>query len=333
MLLLIATFTTAQPTITTAELPIAGTGWVTANDTSYLSAILPGGANANWNYAGLQNHGTDTTLFLSAAGTPYENDFPGSNLVIDDGSGGWTYFTANSSGLSANGTYDPSFGVVNLTPPSIYCPVPFTFNDTRSATSSAQIDVDSGGTNLRINLSIQSTLLADGYGSLTLPNRTYTNVLRIKSTDLTTFTISIELIAGTGIYVPVNSFTSQSTNFRHYRTGSIHSLLLEVNGDSLGTYATGASYLYSTNVSVDELGAGSLSVQPYPNPSSGGYLTIPLPVKTEATFAEITSLDGRTVTVPVNNLSDRALLFTDALANGIYIFRIGTLSGRFSIQR
>lgn len=327
----VSIITKAQPTITTAELPTAGTGWVTANDTSYLSAILPGGPNANWDYSGLQNHGTDTTLFLSATGTPYANDFQGANLVINDGGGAWTYFTANNSGLSVNGAYDPSFGIVSFTPATLFCPVPFTYNDTRSTSSSAQVDIDSGGTNLRITIDNQISYLADGYGSLRLPARNYTNVLRIRSTELITFTISVELIAGSGIYIPVNSFTSQATNFRHYRTGTIHSLLLEVSGDSLGDYATGASFLYSTNVGIDEMASERVSVQPYPNPSSGS-VTVPLPFQVDADRIELVSVDGRSIQLPVSNSDKKAVFSTEGLANGLYTFRLGKLTGRITVQ-
>ncbi|MFM2206758.1 MAG: hypothetical protein RL213_733 [Bacteroidota bacterium] len=322
----------AQPTITTSELPVAGTAWITANDTTYLSAILPGGANANWNYSGLQNHGTDTVVFQSAVGTPYAGDFPGANLAsYDAASGGWTYFSTNSSGIYLNGAYDPTFGPVTFNPTSLFCPVPFTYNDTRTNNNGLQIIFNNAGTNIRITINSQVNFLADGYGSLTTPAGNYNNVLRVRATDLSTNTIEAELIAGSGIFIPVSTSQSQTTTFRHYRTGTTNSFLLEVTGDSLGTYATGASYLYSTNVGIDEIAGSRASVQPYPNPA---YSTVsfPVPVPQDVTAVEVVSMDGRSVRIPVSVSGQRVSFSTDALSNGIYQFRFGTLSGKMTVQ-
>lgn len=321
----------AQPTITTNEIPTAGTAWTTANDTLYITSMLPGGANQTWDYSGLMNYFIDTVGFGASAGTPYASNYPASNLAsYDQASGSWSYFTSNSTGLYFDGLVDPTLGTVNLTPALLYVPVPFTYGNTRTSTSGFQIDTLFGTTNARINFDLQSQFEADGYGTVILPNGTHNNVLRVKITNLNTTTVSAEIIPGSGIYTPVNTSTSQSTDYRFFEAGAAISFILDIQADSLGTTTESSAYLYQSGPTAVTSVVNNNSIMPYPNPSSGSvvlpYVEIPF------SALEVVGMDGRRYSVSAYPTSQGVRLDVSSLVNGMYHFTCGNRSGRFTVQ-
>jgi type IX secretion system substrate protein len=260
-----------QITITQSDLPAAGWGYINAVDSNYTAAIPPGGAAQSWNYANLQNLSQDSLLFVNAAGTPYAGLFPSANLAAHDTT--YVYFTANSTGLYINGAQAPG-GVFNGSP-LIYnplqkmIPVPFTYNNTDNSfyrfvyqDSTSQIPLSDS---IRIIQHTDESIIADGYGSLTLPNGTHPNTLRIKTTKLETDSIFVHNTV-TG-WTNVLNLQNQTTNFRWVQNGG-GTLLLEITADSLGQNALSSSYLiFFGTVGINETGK-PVSVNIYPNPAS-----------------------------------------------------------------
>ena len=320
----------SQPTITTAELPVAGSYWFTGNDTNYTAAILPGGTNVTWDYSNVVSQYLDTTGFISASGTPYATFFSGSNLAAQDpADGSWAYFTSNSTGFYADGIVDATGAPFRLNNSSLIVPVPFTFGNTRTNTTGLQIDTSVNGSNIRVNIDIQTQFEADGYGTVILPGGTYTDVLRVKSVDLTTSVISLEVIAGTGIYAPINTSYSQTSSFRYYQQGATNSFILSVDADSLGQFATSISFQVpttSTGINV----AQTKSTSTYPNPANNAITFTQVPDRVQT--ITLTSMDGRTCNLELEVMGNTAIMNTSLLSNGLYTFRLGNESGRFMVQ-
>lgn len=321
----------AQPTITTAELPIAGLAWTTANDTNYFTNVLPGGANVTWDYSGLQNQYLDTVGFQVAAGTPYAATFPTSNLAaFDPASGGWSYITSDATGFYFNGFTEPTIGLIQLNPPQLVAPVPFTFGDIRTSTSGFTIDTLFNGQYLRFEVTVQSEFEADGYGTVLLPTGTFNNVLRVKSTDLSTNVVSIGTnILGTIVYAPISTSQSQSTTFSHYQQGASASFILDIDADSLGSITNSSSYLLqSVILSAPEIDNGR-TTGVFPNPAADAIIIQGAGNEQSMT---VYGLDGKNVVISLVPQGRDARADVSQLANGLYFFTVGKRAGKFTVQ-
>jgi hypothetical protein len=312
-------------------LPIAGLAWTTANDTTYVTSVLPGGANVTWDYSGLLNLYIDTVGFRVAAGTPYASTFPNSNLAsYDPASGAWTYVTTNSSGLYFDGFNEATLGTLTFNPPQLVAPVPFTYGSTRTSTSGFTIDTLYGGQNIRVEVSTQGQFEADGYGTVILPTGTFNNVLRVKNTSLSTNTISIGTnLFGTIVYTPVSSSQSQSTTYSHYQEGASASFILDIDADSLGLTTNSSSYLLQSVVLSSSEVTESREVSVYPNPA-GNSLIIQGAGRERSVM--VFGLDGKIVSLPVTSQGVDGSIDVTNLSDGLYFFTVGKRVGKFTVQ-
>ncbi len=264
------TLASGQITIMQSDLPQVGWGFIQGVDTAYNAAVPPGGANQNWNYASLQVNQQDSLLFLSATGTPYASQFPIANLAGNNPQTGfWAYFLSNASGFYINGAYDGGFGI-ELDPMQMLIPVPFTYQDTYTGYFRFQIDttftIPPNTYPARIVQYTFNDIEADGYGSLTLPNGTFNNTLRLKTTTLQIDSIYVDL--GLGLqplpgYVPTQT---QQTNFKWLQNGG-GTLLLELEADSLGQTADRSNFLLQFVIVGMHGHAEGKAIPAYPNPA------------------------------------------------------------------
>lgn len=271
---------TAQITITSADLPTAGSTFVNANDTNYSAAITPGGFQS-WNYSSLQNHVQDTTAFIPAAGTQGASLFPNANLAVFDPSlGSYTYFIANSTGFYINGgtSAGPLGGLLAYNPPLSFVHTPLTYNDSYSDYARVQIDSGSAPA-IRFIHHVANNVTCDGYGSLQLPNAFYPDVIRVKTIETSTDSIMYDL-AGTGNYVMFgNPTVSQVTHYRWLRNGAA-AFVLGIDADSLGTTGTHANYLLNYTVGLPSLSSNDFTMQVSPNPAvDKAHIVFPEPVQ------------------------------------------------------
>lgn len=166
---------TAQPVIDFASIDLIGSGFnlylVTSPGTSDPNAD---GANVTWDFssATLQLVGTQT--FMPAAGTPYSADHPTANMASAEtmaGTTSYTYYDLQSTRLDilANGvgSMDPNV----YSEPKTVLEFPYAFNDWF-------IDYyNENGTDYSVSRAYM------GYGTVILPNGTFTNVVKQASTS------------------------------------------------------------------------------------------------------------------------------------------------------
>jgi hypothetical protein len=311
----------AQITVTQSDLPGVGSFYINANDSNYTDPITPGGANQNWNYSTLQNIVQDTLGFIAAAGTPYSANFPMANLsAFDAPSNSYVYFISNATGFYLNGAVSPgNFNGIPLiyNPAQVLVPVPFTYNDTHNSyyrfeyndTATFLGTLDS----VRFILHTSENIIADGYGTLNLPNGSHPNTLRLKNTLLETdsFMVKLPLVGWT----TVNVTQAQTTNFRWVQNGG-GTLLLSVDGDSLGINATTSSYLLNYGVLGLNEGFSNVAVSVYPNPSSQ-FVTI--------NFGETTPPNSKLIIT--NALGEQVESFDASAVNKITVVTINFING------
>ncbi len=266
LLICLPLFAGAQITLTQSDLPVVNSGYINATDSNYVAAIPPGGNGQSWNYASLLNVVQDSLFFISPSGTPYASYFPSANLATyDPNSGFYGYFISNSTGFYVNGGFTnlASFPLV-YNPPQMFIPVPFTNGNTYSGHSRLQIDTNITFPTRIVQYTIIN-IIADGYGSLTLPTGTFPNTLRLKTTSLEIDSFYVDFGLG---YMPFGTPNqTQTTDFKWCRNGG-GALLLDIAADSLGQTSTTSSYLLFYGALGIEENSNPVSIRVYPNPVS-----------------------------------------------------------------
>jgi hypothetical protein len=326
LIVLLPVFAKAQITLTQADLPGVGQGYINAADNNYAGAIPAGGATS-WNYFTLQNVTQDTSLFISATGTPYAGSFPGANLAQHAvGTVSYAYFIANSTGLLLNGVADTG-NIFIYNPAQMIVPVPFTYNSTYSGYSRVQVDDTSQIPHTRIVIRTIINMLGDGYGQLTLPNMVVPATLRIKTTSVAIDSVFYDLGLGGGYQLAPGFPTStQTTDFKWLRNGG-GALLLDIAADSAGQTATSSSYLiFSGALGVNNI-SQPVSLKAFPNPASDRVTFNFDSDMNEAKTLEILNSVGQIIeTYDATHLNNFTMT-TSHLSNGMYSYLVQNKKG------
>lgn len=330
----------AQITVTTAQLPYAGLGYVNAVDTSFTGPIPAGGVSQSWNFSTLLTQDdTDTLGWTTASSTPYTSDFPSSNLASHSANDSiYVYFTSNANGFYMNGVryYGQAapFGVskVVFNPANLYLPVPFTYGSSQSSYYRFVVDVDTALPYFRLIHRVNQTHNGDGWGSLALPNATYPNTLRVKNVQ-TTYDSLLTDVLGLGFYIPVSSTASQTTNYYWLRTQQ-PAMILSVIADSLGNNGVSADYFEGSAVTgIETPGNGTVTnVDVYPNPATD-LVTVSLPrTGTAASLFRLTDVAGRVVRETMLEGIQQYGFYVNHLQPGLYLWNVEGCSGRLMVK-
>lgn len=136
----------------------------------------PSGAGVTWDFSTLPDLATTSDTIVDPASTPYPTQYP----TADAAEGtymGWGYFTQSTSDLQSLGSANADT-YVSLNDPWLRRSYPFTYGDTWADTFSGEGSGPSGS--FTWNGSCSDTV--DGWGTLLLPNGTFQDVLRLRST-------------------------------------------------------------------------------------------------------------------------------------------------------
>jgi hypothetical protein len=205
------------------------------------------GANQTWTMTTISSNPTyilnENTSVVTVASTPYAAQFSGSNISMTNDNVSYVYINQNSTTMTTQG----GAGDLLLLGNTIVAPLnpdlklhnfPRTYNSTFT---------DNYATDITINGSVISPLVSqvrykrvatvtdvtDGWGSITTPNGTYNDVLRVKRTDHGKDTIWILPTIG---FPPAWSVfsTKDDTSFSYQWLGKEMKLAVaELNYDSL----------------------------------------------------------------------------------------------------
>lgn len=174
----------AQPTITSNFNPTFGyTAKIVMADTM---GVTEGAAGANvvYDFSSLTQVGNEITYdYILPANTPYGNKFPTATLSFlsqtTAGSAGFTYLKTSATGYEILGVANADLQLV-YSNSQIFAQYPVTYNSTFTDDFAGQGTNTGGFTTHRKGV---STSLADAWGTLKLPQGTFNNVLRIKTTQ------------------------------------------------------------------------------------------------------------------------------------------------------
>ena len=145
---------------------------------------MPMGPNVSWDFSQLNNIGAPGEIsVISPASAPSGNEFPEANIVLKMNDTIFTYAKVDENRVEYLGTKASFFGFDALVVFSDYkkqmdYPFPFgaAYTDTYAGTSSVAT--------AEIKLDASTAVLYDAYGAIILPNGTFENVIRTKSTDI-----------------------------------------------------------------------------------------------------------------------------------------------------
>lgn len=309
----------AQPTITSAILPIGGDMEV-GMQTMMLTSPGPAGANVNWDFSNVSFSPGDTTIYYICPGAPGCSQFPGSTLAannpVDDF---YTHYAAGTQKYTALGYYDVTDDYVFDDPEDL---LRFPMTYTNSYTDSFNVLFDYAA-NFVVRRKGQIVVTADGYGTLKLPNGTYNNVLRVKAVE--DFSDSS---GGTPLVFHIEQYAWYDPTLRSpLITFSVFSSPAAPMPQYYAQYRSNIP----TAVAQTALQSGSIGL--YPNPATD-VLTLTLPTAIDASRAAISVSDvtGRSMPVAISATGHTATIQVTTLPAGLYLMQVRTPLGSRTLK-
>ncbi len=337
--MLLANKSTAQITLSSTYLPQAGYTYNMVADTT--PADLPtftvsaGSASAQtWDYtAGFNTVYSNAMAFVAPAGNPGAASFPSANVAINRGGGTWGYLTTGANGLYLIGADVTTSGVtvdIPFSPSAPQIPVPFTQGNTTgivaySGTASATFQ----GLPIIISHRGARIVTADAFGMITTPTATYSNTLRVKTYEITSDSIFLNLGFGSPQFQ--QAIYDTTTNYSWYQN-SPDALVMSVDQKTSGATSK-VQYLQTFSNAVNTIKHIELATNLYPNPASTlTYLSYENATSAKVS-ANIFDVTGKQVAAILNNQQQAAgkqTLTIDVnnlqLAQGLYMVQL-TING------
>jgi len=327
LLILFSGVAITQPEITQANLPIIGDHVIISICSGQ---VEPGdaGADITWDMSGLQEQEEQYFDYIAASEGPHADSFPNANICgvswLDD----YSFYGHSPNSLTAEGyvvTYNNSDTTLMVFDDhEQIVGLPYTYNDTFTDEFDGTSYIDGIGT-----FPFDGTIdfEADGYGTLTLPNGTYNNVVRYHFTREQTNYFN-GFPAGTQTK---EQWAWVSSDYRFWL------LLMETIFDGVSTssliWYDKNPYPATTGISPIQFNSGNI----YPNPlKTGQQLHIRWNETEESTISVIRS-DGRLVFKYKELLQQGSNSIDIPIeSEGLYIIQVQTstqlVSGKILLQ-
>lgn len=270
--MLVFSLTQAQITINSTDVPSAGDIVLQAHDNNPDPSVQPGdaGANVMWDLSGLTDDTEDSIYFMNPANTPYGDEFPMANLVMNATDTGYIYLDKNQDYMSWIGMavdFDTVGTIeVDIVPGYKVADFPVNYGDDLSSSyywmftmPTNQPGIDS----MRIKMSTDHAYTVDGWGQVMLPMGTY-DALRFHQTGTTVDSLWIKT---GGMWMFTTRFTFDSESYYWWSNDPdaryvVATLDLDENGNVMG-----ATYMKSGIIqSVGEHQQVERVARVYPNP-------------------------------------------------------------------
>jgi len=239
----------SQPTITADQF-----NYLSATDFSYRSMAGnseldpgPSGANVQWNFANIGTGSTVNYTTTTCPGDPDCGSFPGANQVIGVGGAAKVYYNKTNDAMEQIG--EKAAGTLVYSNPLKVMQFPISYGQSYTDAFTA-----SNGSETR-NGTLQSSI--DGWGTLTTPVGTFSNVLRQKIVQ--DFTLSV---MGQNVGMRFTEYYWIAPGFHHYLMAYVTTEYTDVPAPS----AHAAYYTTRPGVSVHDYDH-SAQVQVFPVPA------------------------------------------------------------------
>jgi hypothetical protein len=313
----------AQPTLDyPANAPTPGTSFLT----NYGEYTAPGasGASQTWNFANLVADSSSIVYVELPSATAQGSDFPNATAAVV-GPDGTQYFQASSSVLELVG---PSLlgQTVALTNPGSFLTYPCTYQSSWEDDFAGAVDVG-----LPVAITGNVIGIADGYGTLVLPEGTVNDVLRVRR--VTTTTLDIPGIGGGEL---------EDETYGFYRVG-LGLPIMEISRTQgelplLGPVDIQTLRWVDVNtVGIEDITSDAIGVEVFPNPATTN-VQVNFGLAGGRTVAiELFDMHGRQVRTIAMNTGNSGVhtgnISVDGLSSGVYMLRITDNTGRVGTSR
>lgn len=276
--------------------------------------IIPSapGAGQTWTYAltGL-NAINNYSIYAST-----DVSFNPANVYVGSSANNSSYYLASATDLKYYGGV-LSIGGNNITikygSPAVVAAYPMSYNTTTASATNGSVNVS--GFNGTFNGNCNVT--ADATGTLVLPAKTFSNVIRINTVQTLTASLSGGLFTAT---VTLN-------NYDYYETNASKAPIFSISTSTLlSSAATSPSYQKITTViknyavvGINESQKTNIELSVFPNPST----TFINFSTTSAEAAKVTAFDinGKVVATEILEMG-KAKMNTSNLASGVYMYQV-----------
>lgn len=288
-----------------------------ANNDQYMTfqcdsaSVTPGagGAGLMWNYGSIATRSSVVNSYTASSTT--NTSYPGSDIAVYSSTSNISYYKSSSTELKYYGGNVSVGGIaatLQYTSPAIFAAYPMSMSTTSTATTGGSLNVlGNAGT-----FSGSSNVTADATGTLVLPSGTYTNVIRVVTSQTINFTASF----ATGTVTQVNyDYYAAGTKYPMF-TISTSTIGTNLSAPSSQTLVTRQN---PSTVGVKENSTEVISLNVYPNPSTS-FVNFATDSK-NASYVAIFDVTGKMV--EKQNLNDGKLnLNVSAYNTGIYIYKV-----------
>ncbi len=349
-ILIIGTSVHSQITFNQSNMPTAGMQFTFANDSLYSGSNLSTtGANQTWNFSSLVNHFKSYELWMTPSSAPGASNFPTSNLAMKTfsdlvSSGGgvieddttFSFGNVSSTAYELLGSYGVNIGTIKFSQPYKIFQFPLTyqtsFNSGYTTEMKEAVDMPPMDS-MKMNISMNTTNLVDGWGTITTPSFTNIPCLRLK----TTFnkTISVYLHNSITNTWEAMEIPSNETYYTYNWLSNTHKTsLLRIDQDGANEYS--AEYLLNTETSFVDENNNNINISLYPTPADNEINVSGVDENCNILIFDINgrNIANRSLTAKISNKID-----VSNLSNGTYIYRIisdegkNFIDGRFVIER
>jgi hypothetical protein len=311
----------AQPTITaTGTNPMVG-DVVVLNQGNYAS---PGsaGANQTWDLSAIGTGTGQTTTMVTPSSTPNGSSFSSSNVCASPGSGYYSYYTTSASAWQNAGVVGPS-GTIPYNDKEDLLRFPCTYNSTYTDAFAANW-TSSGYPAYRSGNVI---VTADGYGTLTTPAGTYSNVMRVHFHEI--YKDSIDFGGFPVVYTYDNDEYMWYLNGNRTPIAAVYTMQINGSPTSVGFYKP------TVTVGIDEDFADSPLFSAFPSPAVN---EVTITVKDfQPQSIELNDISGKRIAMidPLSVVTDRDSYKLDvsSYATGIYFIRLINQEGTTATRK
>jgi hypothetical protein len=313
----------AQPTITySGNAPQIGDTYNFSGDNGSYDPG-PSGANQNWDFSDITPTFSRLETAVTPESTPFADDFPEATIAfhfIGDNES-YSYAQISTTEMLNDGVgFDPGGEnefFIHYTDAVKLMQYPFSFSDTYTDTYFSAYNLAELLTHERGNI----TVTADAWGSVTTPEDTYSNTLRVKSERVYTDSVWMS-----GIFLYVNTYTQ--TDYEWY-TATSHTPVI-----SISNTGDGSSVTYRTDgVGIGEDQAHQSQINIYPNPATNK-INVKLPKGTNTDmYIYIFDLQGKQVAQLKKTGNDQFSADISALASGEYVIPIKINSEKYTTTK
>lgn len=278
------------------------------------TGVSPGasGAGVTWNFASVNTHSNISNNYTAT--TVNNAAYPNANISVSSSANDLSYYNSTTSIYNywgGNLVVGGFPATITYTSAAVRATYPMSLNSTQSAVTGGSVVV--GGNNG--TFTGNSKVILDGTGTLSTPSGTYTNAMRVVTSQTINYTAII-----TGVVTQVN--------YDYYASGTKAPLFTistsTITGAGASTQTIVTRYKASTT-GINAVEAGVNAVSVFPNPSSSA-INFETPSQSAKTIS-IYDINGKFI--ESKSLNTSLKLDVSNYANGIYSYKIISADNNF----